>query len=238
MSQFTGVEFATEIAEAIRFRSGALSLEGRFDYPESGDVCGAVALAGPHPMLGGDLDNNVVRGLRAGLARRGVAVLSFNYRGVGGSEGAPPDVTASLAQFWATSHTADEEHYAADFRAAAAELTALVGPDLPSALVGYSFGCSILTAADDLARPLVLVAPTVGQHDYGALARVPNPVLVIAPDGDFAAGAGAVTEWFATVRGPKCLVRGDWDAHFFRGHEERLAEAVFAFLRGRWEVDT
>jgi alpha/beta superfamily hydrolase len=232
-------EAAATVAEAIRFRSGALSLEGRLDYPESGDVCGAVALAGPHPMLGGDLTNNVVRGLCAGLAGRGLAVLSFNYRGVGGSEGPPPDVAASLARFWATSHTADEDHYAADFRAAAAELTALVGTELPTALVGYSFGCSLLAAAADAPdRPLVLVAPTVGRHDYRDLARRPNPVFVVAPDGDFAADADAVADWFATVRGPKALVRGDWDAHFFRGHEDRLAEAVFAFLRDRWEVGT
>jgi alpha/beta superfamily hydrolase len=183
------------------------------------------------------MDNNVVRGLCAGLARRGVAVLGFNYRGVGGSEGTPPDVTASLAEFWATSRTAEEAHYASDFRAAAARLPGLVGANLPRALIGYSFGCSILTAASSGPDcPMVLVAPTIGQHDYAAFAEVTNPILVIAPDGDFAADVNVVTRWFATLRGPKRLVRGEWDTHFFRGQEGQLAETVFAFLSERWGV--
>jgi alpha/beta superfamily hydrolase len=198
-------------------------------------VYGAVALAGPHPMLGGDMDNNVVRWLSSGLARAGVAVLSFNYRGVGASAGRAPDVTSNLAEFWRTSRTADEEHYADDFRAAVAELGALVWDELPRALVGYSFGCSLLGAAAIAPEwPLVLVAPTIGQHDYHQLTRVPNPVLVIAPDEDFAADASLVGDWFTNLKGPKRLVRGDWDTHFFRGQEERLVETVCAFLMERW----
>jgi hypothetical protein len=42
-----------------------------------------VVLAGPHPLLGGTLHNNVVRGLGDGPARGGLATLRFNYRGVG-----------------------------------------------------------------------------------------------------------------------------------------------------------
>ncbi|MBN9119327.1 MAG: alpha/beta fold hydrolase [Planctomycetes bacterium] len=225
----------TEIVEEVRFASGRLTLEGRLCYPETAELCGVVVLAGPHPLLGGDLDNNVVRGLSAGLARRGVAVLAFNYRGVGASEGASPDVTADLAEFWTASRTGDEAGYADDFRAAVRMLPVLVG-DLPTALVGYSFGCSVLPAArPDPRWPLALVAPTLGRHDYMTLAVLPNPVLVVAPTGDFAADAGAVATWFAALHGPKCLVRGEWDDHFFRGLEDRLAETVFAFLRERWE---
>jgi alpha/beta superfamily hydrolase len=229
----------TEVVEEVRFTSGRLTLEGRFCYPDADAVRGACVLAGPHPMLGGDMDNNVVVGLRAGLARRGIVVLCFNYRGVGASEGAPPDVTASLAEFWATSRTSDETGYADDFRAAVRALPALVGAVLPTALVGYSFGCSILTAAEfDANVPLALVAPTIGRHDYAALAGLPNPVLVVAPERDFASDAADVAAWFTTLRGPKRLVCGGWDDHFFRGQEDELAEEVFTFLRARGEVDS
>ncbi len=225
----------SEIAEAVRFPSGRLTLEGRLCYPETGDVCGAVVLAGPHPMLGGDMDNNVIRGLSAGLARREVATLCFNYRGVGASEGPPADVTANLAEFWATSHTANEVEFADDLRAATTALGNFIENEHRVGLVGYSFGCSLLATAANPECPLVLVAPTVGRHDYTAFARVPNPMLVIAPDGDFATDTNRVTDWFATLRAPKRLVRGEWDAHFFRGFEDRLAETVFAFLREQWE---
>jgi alpha/beta superfamily hydrolase len=226
----------SEITESVWFASGELALEGRLSYPESGEVRGAAVMAGPHPLLGGDMDNNVVRGLCSGLAQRGVAVLSFNYRGIGASAGVPPDVTASLAEFWTTARTEEEEHYANDFRAALGALALQVGTEVPRALVGYSFGCSLLTAGvDDPECPLVLVAPTIGQHTYAAPERVPNPVLVVASDEDFAHDADSVTEWFTRLGGPKRLVRGDWDSHFFRGLEEQLAETVFAFLRQRWE---
>jgi alpha/beta superfamily hydrolase len=227
----------SEVIEAVRFASGGLALEGRLCYPEEGAVRGAVVLAGPHPLLGGDMDNNVVVGLSAGLARGGVAVLCFNYRGVGASEGAAPDGTADLAAFCATSRTAAEAGYADDFRAAVRALPVLVGSGLPVARAGYSFGCSILTAAELAPNtPLVLIAPTVGMHDYTALAPVPNPVLVVAPDRDFAADSGEITDWFVTLRGPKRLVRGAWDTHFFRGQENRLADEVLAFLCARWEI--
>jgi alpha/beta superfamily hydrolase len=227
----------TEVSEFIRFASGRALLEGRFSYPEAGAGCGAVVIAGPHPLLGGDMDNNVVRGLSVGLARRGVAALCFNYRGVGASEGEAPDVTADLAEFWATSHVAHEANYKDDFRAAVNELLALVGTNLPTALVGYSFGCSILALPElEADRPLVLVAPTLGRHDYDALVRVPNPILVVAPDGDFAADSEAIAKWFGALRGPKRLVRGAWDDHFFRGLEDRLAEIVFEYLCERWRT--
>jgi alpha/beta superfamily hydrolase len=102
-------------------------------------------------------------------------------------------------------------------------------------LAGYSFGCSLLAGVSAPECPLVLVAPTVGQHDYTTFAEVPNPMLVVAPDGDFAADRNRVTDWFATLTSPKQLIRGEWDAHFFRGFEEQLAETVFEFLQKQWE---
>jgi alpha/beta superfamily hydrolase len=226
----------TEFVEVVCFPAGGLLLEGRLGYPETATPVGGVVIAGPHPLLGGDVENNVVRGLTAGLARRGVAALAFNYRGVGESGGSTPDVAAHLAEFWATSHVPEEPAYAADLRAAVEAMQEMTGPCLPLALVSYSFGCSILpTAGIDARVPMALIAPTVGTHDYAAFGAVPNPLLVIAPDGDFAADAGRLAKWFDGLTAPKRLVRGAWDDHFFRGHEERLAGLIFDFLRDHWE---
>jgi len=216
------------VVEVIEFPSGELRLEGRLAYPEAGPARGAIVIAGPHPLLGGDVDNNVVAALTAGLARRGFVTLSFNYRGVGRSDGLPPDVSAHLAEFWATSHVDAEPGCRDDLVAATAYLRDFVTVQI--VLVGYSFGCSLLPAAAKPGQPLVLVAPTIGTHDYEAFAGHDGPLLVIAPDGDFAADAAGLGQWFARLPEPKRLLAGRWDDHFFRGHEEWLADTVADFL--------
>jgi alpha/beta superfamily hydrolase len=222
--------------EEVRFPAGRYRLHGDFAYAESADLRGAAVLAGPHPLLGGDLHNNVMRGLGDGLAERRVATLRFNYRGVGQSEGPAVDVAAHLARFWQTSHAPDEADLWRDVQGAADFVSRAAGSDLPLALVGYSFGCSLLprvrTAGD---RPaLVLIAPTVGKHDYAPFLALPHPVLVIASEDDFATDAGQLRAWFGRLPGPKQLVLKQLDSHFFRGHEAWLAETVFAFLQDHW----
>lgn len=222
------------VVEAVRFPAGDGRLEGELAYPEAAPL-GAVVLAGPHPLLGGTLHNNVVRGLGDGLARRGLATLRFNYRGVGARAAA--DLAEHLAAFWQTSRSPDEAQYQADLHAARAFLRAAVGPNPPLALAGYSFGCTLLAAAvlpGDDTTPLVLVAPTVGTHDYAGFSAARGPRLVIAPEDDFAADAGRLTRWFAGLAGPKRLVRPRLDSHFFRGHEDWLVETVGAFLDSVW----
>ena len=71
------------VVESVRFSAGRYRLEGELAYPEAALPRGALVLAGPHPLLGGNMHNNVVRGLGDGLAQHGLATLRFNYRGVG-----------------------------------------------------------------------------------------------------------------------------------------------------------
>jgi alpha/beta superfamily hydrolase len=222
--------------EAVRFPAGDCRLEGELVYAE-GPPWGMAVLAGPHPLLGGSMHNNVVRGLGDGLARHGLVTLCFNYRGVGASEGPAADVGTHLAEFWRTSRTPDEPHYQTDLGGAMGFLCAAVGGDLPLALVGYSFGCTLLPGAvppDDGPTALVLVAPTVGTHDYAAFEAAGGPKLVIAPENDFAADPGQLSRWFARLPGRKRLIRPRLDSHFFRGHEGWLAATVSDFLDAEW----
>ncbi len=236
------------VVESVRFASGPYRLEGELAYTEVGPPTGAVVLAGPHPLLGGHMHNNVVRGLGDGLARHGLVTLRFNYRGVGGSEGPAVDTVAHLARFWETSHVPDEAHHQDDLTASLDYLHMLTDDALPLALVGYSYGCSLLPFAMSGgasarrcgrnrradAPPLVLVAPTVGTHDYGGFGTLTTPKLVIAPEGDFAADVPHLLDWFDGLQGPKQLVRPLRDSHFFRGHEDWLVATVMAFLDEQW----
>ena len=220
------------VVEDVRFASGPYRLHGALAYPEAGQPGSAVVLVGPHPLLGGNMHNNVIRALGDGLAERGLLTLRFDYRGVGLSEGPAVDVAEHLARFWATSHVPDEMALAADVQAAVAYVRDLTGPGLPLALVGYSFGCALLphVRADGESAGLVLLAPTVGKHAYDGYAAVCEPLLLIASEDDFATDPAQLQRWFDSLTAPRRLILKRFDNHFFRGHEDWLVETIFDFL--------
>jgi alpha/beta superfamily hydrolase len=224
------------VAERVHFRAGPYLLEGQLAYPEEGLPRGGVVIAGSHPLLGGNMDNNVVRALADGLAEQGLVSVRFNYRGVGASQGPAVDVAAHMAQFWRTSHVPGEADYAQDLQGAVNFLHSATGPGLPLALVGYSFGCSLYAdrKVRDAAAALVLVAPTPQRHDYTPLRSAEVPMLVVASEDDFATDTASLRHWFESLSGPRRLVLGPFDNHFFRGHEEWLAQTVFDFLAQWW----
>ena len=69
-------------------------LEALLDEPAgavrggSAGLTAAVVFAHPHPQFGGTMHTKAVYQAAKGLARIGCAVLRFNFRGVGASEGA------------------------------------------------------------------------------------------------------------------------------------------------------
>src|SRR5438067_12841159 len=66
--------------------SDGLSLEGEVRMPE-GVVRASAVICHPHPLGGGSKDHPILWAIRNELSRRGFGVLSFNFRGVIGSEG-------------------------------------------------------------------------------------------------------------------------------------------------------
>ncbi len=222
------------VIEDIAFTAGTFRLSGELAYPEAEAPRGAAVLAGPHPLLGGNMHNNVIRGLGDGLARRGLATLRFDYRGVGRSEGPAVDVAGRLAEFWQTSHVPDEIDLWQDVQGAVDCLRQIAGRDLPLALVGYSFGCALLPHVRAPDAAFVLVAPTIGKHDMTPFLTVRRPTLVIASEDDFATDEEQLQRWFRQLAPPRRLVQERFDNHFFRGHEERLTETVFSFLCDQW----
>jgi len=232
----SALELSDFVSELVRLPGAPFALEGELAYPEQPVPLGGAVIAGPHPLLGGTMHNNVVTGLAEELARRRLAVLRFNYRGIGQSEGPPVDVLRNLAEFWATEHVPEEPAYRDDLAAATSFAQTVLGP-ARLALIGYSFGGSLLPyarATPDV--PLVLVAPTIGTHDYDAFVPLANPLLVIASEDDFATTGDRLEDWYAQLACPRQLIRGQFDNHFFRGHEEWLAEAIFTFIDRQWSA--
>ncbi len=74
-------------ATRVTFNSGSLSLEGMLAIPEGPGPFPAVVVCHPHPLYGGNMDNNIVDGLCKALGQLPLISLRFNFRGVGRSEG-------------------------------------------------------------------------------------------------------------------------------------------------------
>jgi uncharacterized protein len=224
------------VVERVEFAAGPFLLEGELAYDEGTQAPqGGAVIAGSHPLLGGDMHNNVVRGVGDGLAERRLVTLRFNYRGVGRSQGPPVDVARHVAEFWETSHVPGEMDLWRDVQGAADFLRGVIGPGRPLALVGYSFGCALLPRVRLPEPPaaLVLIAPPLGKHDYREFATAAGPLLVIASEDDFTLDRASLRQWFERLPAPKRLVQAPLDNHFFRGHEAWLAGTIHGFLQGQ-----
>src|SRR5205809_3327670 len=102
-------------------------LEALLDGPPAGSaVKAAVVFAHPLPTHGGTMHTKVVYQGAKGLVRAGCAVLRFNFRGVGRSDGS------------FTGGEGEKE----DFRAAL-DYMASKYPDRPLWAAGFSFGSSV-----------------------------------------------------------------------------------------------
>lgn len=226
-------DVASVVKEQVTFDGTAGRIEGALTYPEQADPQQSVLIVGPHPMLGGDYDNNVICELATRFAEHNALTFRFNYRGVGQSDGEPILSTDNIAQFWARSRIDEESGFAEDTAAAGKFLTDTFGE--VSHVVGYSFGAWLgsrwaATAAG--VTSVSLVAPTISQHDYSHLLRLAIPKLIVASSDDFAVPTDQLRQQFDRWSDPKQLIIENVDNHFFRGHEQWLAKAITMFMRG------
>jgi uncharacterized protein len=198
-------------------------LEGELRMPE-GALRGTAAICHPHPRQGGSKDHPLLWALRNELAgNRGLATLSFNFRGVMGSEG---------------THGGGRDELR-DVRAAIGRVHE-VDPGLPTVLCGWSFGANVaLREALDDDRPaaLVLYGIPLSPSDL-ALPRLPapaelrtvrRPVLFVAGDGDPYCPAEELRAYAAALHAGECALMAGTD-HFLWRREREAATLAGDFL--------
>ncbi len=218
--------------ERVAIRRDGGSLEGVLTYAFDVAPSWGVLIAGPHPFLGGDLKNNVVKALSRNLAAAGAVTLAFNYGGIGeGGEDGLTDWSAAISAFWKEGRIEEESGWIHDTEAA---IVALHGwCDRPLVLVGYSFGCWAISenVGDQAACAVILLSPNPGKHAFDGLDRCDAPLLVLHTDNDFACGVDEVVTWFDGLREPKTRRLLSAGEHFFRGSETALVEAILEYLK-------
>ncbi|MCH8349282.1 MAG: dienelactone hydrolase family protein, partial [Chloroflexi bacterium] len=158
---------------AVAFNVEGLRFEGVVAQPEehNGSMPGVV-ICHPHPLYGGNMDNNVVLSLSFALAKEGFVTLRFNFRGVGNSEG---------------EHTKGELEKQ-EVLGALKLLKAWPGVDSRRiGLAGYSFGTSVILGHSELygeTDAIALVSPPFRAIEGTPLKESKVPVLIVTGDRD------------------------------------------------------
>ncbi len=207
----------------VIFTGPAGRLEGRYQPGEGKNPPVAIVLH-PHPRYGGNMNNRVVYDLFYTFHKRGYSVLRFNFRGVGRSQGSFDQGVGELSD-----------------AAAALDWLQLTDPNASSCwIAGFSFG-SWIGMQLLMRRPeidgFISVSPPANMYDFTFLAPCPSSGLFLHGNSDQVVPTEDVdklTERLKAQRGIDIKQQGiDGANHFFEGKEDKMAEAVNAYLDKR-----
>lgn len=153
-----------------------------------------------------------------GLVRAGCAVLRFNFRGVGRSQGTFDQGPGEME----------------DFRAALDYMAARY-PDRPLWAAGFSFGAWVALetgAADDRVAVLIGVAPPVTKsgYDFSNTRRSTKPKFFVQGEADDICPIQDMWKFYGELPEPKELVVIDAADHLFDGHTTEVGEALEELL--------
>jgi alpha/beta superfamily hydrolase len=208
-------------SETFDFRGPAGRLEAILMGPAAPPVAAAVVCHG-HPLYGGIMHFKVVFRAAKALQSAGLAVLRFNFRGVGRSEGTHD-------------HGAGEQE---DARAALFELQDRF-PGLPLVVGGFSFGSVValrVAARDARVRAAFAVGLPVAFETI-PLEAVGQPRLFVQGELDELGPVEALRALVEPLPEPRELVVSPGAYHFFDGHLDALQGAVADWAEGRpWEA--
>ena len=204
--------------QKVTFPCDDITLQGIWHVPEGTGPFPAVVVCHPHPLYGGDMTNNVVVAICEALLHSSIAVLRFNFRGVGQSRGS------------FGGGIAEQE----DLRAALQYIRS--SPDVDSrkiGLAGYSFGAAMVLSAalgDEEMHYLALVSPMTSDATFEQLQRFDGSKLVIIGESD----TMLPVSWYQHYSGEgsgilQCDVVPGAD-HFWFGHEGEITSRVSRFF--------
>jgi uncharacterized protein len=188
------------------------SIEIALSIPNDSLTKGLAFICHPHPVHGGTMDNKVVQTLAKAFFEMGCAVMRFNFRGVGRSNGSfdegigeTEDAAAALAYA--------REHVPQAF-------------NLPTIAAGFSFGCFVQSRLLPRSNParLVLIGPAVKRFE---IADVPTGTIVVHGEEDDVVPLADVMNWARPQLLPVTVFPGA--GHFFHG---RLVELKTVVQRG------
>lgn len=204
--------------EHIFFKSGGLTLEGVLTYSQKFSSGAGVVICHPHPLYGGDMNNNVVLGIKEALQSEGFVIIRFNFRGVTLSEGKHDEGKGEI----------DDVIAAVNFL-----LSRSMVDQTRLFLAGYSFGAWVgLRAALtlDSFRATAAIAPPCGLYDFTFLRESKVPVLLVSGAMDSFCDQNELGILFDDIPSSKNKVILPGSDHFFSGREGEVGQEVKKFF--------
>ncbi|MHB1418959.1 MAG: alpha/beta hydrolase [Bacillota bacterium] len=192
-----------------------ISLEGVLHTPVQ-QPHGGVVICHPHPLYGGNMDNNVVLAVVRGITAMGLAALRFNFRGVGNSTG---------------SHDrgiGEQE----DARAALGYLDKLYQGQLALGLCGYSFGGMIafhVAVQEPKVDKVMGISPLLPPSDV--LENYGQPKKILSGTNDPYIDAQQLAHAVEKMPPPKQLELVEGMDHSWWGSEARVAQSAGIFFQ-------
>jgi hypothetical protein len=191
-------------------------LEALVEAPMGRPPRAAAVFAHPHPLYGGTMRSKVVYHGAKALVGIGVAVLRFNFRGVGRSAGTHDGGIGEMD----------------DYRAGISFMATRY-PGLPLWAVGYSFGSWVAwnVGLDDERVDLLLgIGVPVNRFDFGPVTRSTKATYMIHGDRDELIPLRDVRRFYSTLAEPKELVVIADADHVFDGRASEVGEAIVDLL--------
>jgi alpha/beta superfamily hydrolase len=198
------------------FAGPAGRLEAMLDLP-SGAPRAAAVFAHPHPLHGGTMHTKAVYQASKSLARIDVAVLRFNFRGVGSSAGSFDGGIGEL----------DDYRAALDFIAGRY-------PGAPIWACGFSFGSWVAwnVGLDDARVPLLLgLSLPINHFDFSPVNDSAKAKFLIHGERDTIASVRDIRKFYGELHEPKELVVIDDTDHLFDGRTSEVGEAIEDLLK-------
>lgn len=202
-------------------------IEGRFSPPPRPRAPVAMILH-PHPQGGGTMNDRITQAMYKSFVARGFAVLRFNFRGVGRSQGTFDQGIGELSD-----------------AASALDWLQQFNPEAPVTWVGgFSFGAWIgmqLLMRRPEIKGFISVAPPANMYDFGFLAPCPSSGLIVQGLSDEVVAHGAVQKLVDKLKTQKHItityetVPGA--NHFFANEMNELMGVIDAYLDMRLATD-
>lgn len=182
------------------------------DVPGMEPPLAGVVLAHPHPVYGGTMHTKVVYQAAKAFCRLHCAVVRFNFRGVGLSEGTFAEGVGELDDFRAALDYMERRY-----------------PGVPLWAAGVSFGSWVAMttgALDDRVTELMGIALPSAMFDFSTVRNSTKPKYFIHGEHDEICPVRAVKELYAQAAEPKELAIIEAADHLFTGRVSEVAEVI------------